>query len=52
MHPNPAAGVLRGVLSTALNQAVYDGLIPAEPCARVKKAAARGETPVCALSEQ
>jgi hypothetical protein len=37
-------------LSTAFNQAVYDGLIPANPCARVKKAAARGETPVCALS--
>ncbi len=51
MHLNPV-GVLRRVLSTAFNQAVYDGLIPANPCARVKKAAARGEMPVCALSEQ
>src|SRR5919112_1489682 len=40
MHPN-TVGVMQGVLSAALNQAVYDGLISANPCARVKKAAAR-----------
>jgi integrase len=51
MHPN-TVGVMQSVLSTALNQAVYDGLIPANPCARVKKAAARGQTPVRALSER
>lgn len=51
MHPN-TVGVVQGVLSAALNQAVYDGLIPANPCARVKKAAARGGTPMRALSEQ
>src|SRR5215203_4065982 len=45
MHPN-TVGVMQGVLSAALNQAVYDGLIPANPCARVKKAAARGKTRV------
>ena len=41
---------MQGVLSAALNQAVDDGLIPANPAARVKKAAARGESPVRALS--
>ena len=51
MHPN-TVGVMQGVLSAALNQAMYDGLIPANPCARVKKAAARGETPMRALSER
>jgi len=45
MHPN-TVGVMQGVLSAALNQAVYDGLIPANPCARVKKAAARGKAQV------
>ena len=49
MHPN-TVGVVQGVLSAAFNQAVYDGLIPANPCARVKKAAARGKTPMRALS--
>jgi hypothetical protein len=48
MHPN-AVGVMQGVLSAALNQAVYDGLMPANPCARVKKAAARGKTRVRSL---
>ena len=48
MHPN-TVGVMQGVLSAALNQAVYDGLIPANPCARVKKAAARGKTRVRSL---
>lgn len=51
MHPN-TVGVMQGVLSTALNQAMYDGLIPANPCARVKKAAARGLTPIRSLSEE
>jgi Phage integrase, N-terminal SAM-like domain len=48
MHPN-TVGVMQGVLSAALNQAVYDGLIPANPCARVKKAAAHGKTRVRSL---
>ena len=51
MHPN-TVGVMQGVLSAALNQAVYDGLIPANPCARVKKAAARGKTRMRALTEE
>jgi integrase len=51
MHPN-TVGVMQGVLSAALNQAVYDGLIPANPCARVKKAAARGKTRVRSLSQE
>ena len=51
MHPN-TVGVMQGVLSAALNQAVYDGLIPANPCARAKKAAARGKTRVMSLSQE
>jgi len=51
MHPN-TVGVMQGVLSAALNQAVYDGLIPANPCARVKKAAARGKAQVRSLSQE
>jgi integrase len=51
MHPN-TVGVMQGVLSAALNQAVYDGLIPANPCARAKKAAARGKTRVRSLSQE
>ena len=51
MHPN-TVGVMQGVLSAALNQAVYDGLIPANPCARVKKAAARGKARVRSLSQE
>lgn len=51
MHPN-TVGVMQGVLSAALNQAVYDGLIPQNPCTRVKKASARGESPMRALSEE
>ena len=50
MHPN-TVGVIKGVLSAALNQAVYKGLIPSNPCARVKKAAARGQTAMSSLSE-
>src|SRR5918997_417420 len=51
MNPN-TVGVMQGVLSAALNQAVYDGLIPANPCARVKKAAARGKTRVRSLASR
>ena len=49
LHPN-TVGVMQGVLSTALNQAVDDGLIPSNPCSRVKKAAARGVRPMRSLS--
>jgi site-specific recombinase XerC len=41
LNPN-TVGVTQGVLSTALNQAVDDNLIPSNPTARVKKAATRG----------
>jgi integrase len=51
MHPN-TVGVMQGVLSAALNQAVYDGLISANPCARVKRAAARGKAQVRYLVSQ
>src|SRR5918992_5803917 len=43
---------MQGVLSVALNRAVDDGLIPTNPAARVKKAAVRGESPMCALSNE
>ncbi len=39
-------GVIQGVLSTALNQAVDDDLIPSNPASRVKKAATRGQSPM------
>ncbi len=48
LNPN-TVGVMQGVLNVALNQAVDDGLLPANPAARVKKAATRGETPMRAL---
>jgi integrase len=51
LNPN-MVGVMQGVLSVALNQALDDGLIPANPAARVKKAATRGETPMRALSNE
>jgi hypothetical protein len=51
MHPN-TVGVMRGVLSAALNQVVYEGLIPANPCTRVKKAAARGKSRVRSCSRR
>jgi integrase len=51
LHPN-TVGVMQGVLSAALNQAVYDGLVPANPCARVKKAAARGKARVRSLPQE
>jgi hypothetical protein len=49
LHPNTVGGMHK-VLSGALNQAVRDGLIPANPAAHVKKAAARGERPMRSLS--
>ncbi len=51
LNPN-TVGLIQGVLSAALNQAVDDGLLPANPAARVKKAAKRGETPMRALSHE
>jgi integrase len=51
LNPN-TVGVMQGVLNVALNQAVDDGLLPANPAARVKKAATRGETPMRALSHE
>jgi len=48
LNPN-TVGVMQGVLSVALNQAVDDGLIPANPASRVKKAATRGQTPMRSL---
>src|SRR5215218_2679622 len=51
LNPN-TVGVMQGVLSVALNQAVDDGLIPANPASRVKKAATRGQTPMRSLSHE
>ncbi|MBD0356915.1 MAG: site-specific integrase, partial [Rubrobacter sp.] len=51
LNPN-TVGVVQSVLSAALNQAVDDGLISANPAARVKKAATRGESPMRALSNE
>jgi integrase len=51
LNPN-TVGVMQGVLSVALNQAVDDGLLPSNPAARVKKAALRGESPMRALSTE
>ena len=45
LNPN-TVGVMQGVLSTALNQAVDDDLIPSNPASRVKKAATRGQSPM------
>jgi integrase len=45
LNPN-TVGVMQGVLSTALNQAVDDGLIPSNPATRVKKAAKREQVPM------
>jgi integrase len=45
LDPN-TVGVIQGVLSTALNQAVDDDLIPSNPASRVKKAATRGQSPM------
>jgi integrase len=43
---------MHGVLSTALNQAVDDSLIPSNPAARVKKAVTRGQSPMRTLSHE
>jgi integrase len=43
---------MQGVLSTALNQAMDDGLIPSNPASRVKKAATHGHSPMRALSQE
>jgi integrase len=49
LNPN-TVGVMQAVFSGALNQAVDDGLIPANPASRVKKAATRGPAPMRSLS--
>jgi len=51
LHPN-TVGSMQGVLSGALNQAVDDGLIAANPASRVKAAAARGKQRMRALSHE
>jgi integrase len=51
LNPN-TVGVMQGVLSTALNQAVDDGLIPSNPASRVKKAAKREQAPMRSLSQE
>src|SRR5918998_6633890 len=45
LNPN-TVGVMQGVLSTALNQAVDDSLIPSNPASRVKKAVKREQAPM------
>jgi integrase len=45
LNPN-TVGVMQGILSTALNQAVDDGLIPSNPASRVKKAVKREQAPM------
>lgn len=51
VHAN-TVGMMQARLRTALEQAVDDGLIPANPAARVKKASERGEKPMRSLSEE
>src|ERR687893_3252301 len=51
LNPN-TVGVMQGVLSAALNQAVNDGLIPSNPASRVKKAVKREQAPMRALSHE
>jgi integrase len=51
LNPN-TVGVMQGVLSTALNQAVDDGLVPSNPASRVKKAVKREQTPMRSLSQE
>src|ERR687893_1082198 len=48
LNPN-TVGVMQGVLSAALNQAVNDGLIPSNPASRVKKAVKRDQAPMRSL---
>jgi integrase len=45
LNPN-TVGVMQGVLSAALNQALGDGLIAQNPASRVKKAATRAQRPM------
>jgi integrase len=51
LNPN-TVGVMQGVLSTALNQAVDDSLIPSNPASRVKKAVKRDQAPMRSLYSQ
>jgi integrase len=51
LNPN-TVGVMQGVLSTALNQAVDDGLVPSNPASRVKKAVKREQASMRSLSPQ
>lgn len=51
LNPN-TVGVMQGVLSVALNQALDDGIIPTNPASRVKKAATRGRAPMRSLSNE
>src|ERR671921_1060217 len=51
LNPN-TVGVMQGVLSTALNQAVDDGLVPSNPASRVKKAVKREQAPMRSLSQE
>jgi integrase len=51
LNPN-TVGVMQGVLSTALNQAVDDSLIPSNPASRVKKAVKRDQAPMRSLSQE
>ncbi len=52
-RPEPnTVGVMQGVLSTALNQAVDDGLSPSNPASRVKKAVKREQAPMRSLSQE
>jgi integrase len=51
LNPN-TVGVMQGVLSTALNQAVDDGFIPSNPASRVKKAVKREQAPMRSLSQE
>jgi integrase len=45
LNPN-TVGMMQGVLSTALNQAVDDGLILFNPASRVKKGVKREQAPM------
>jgi integrase len=45
LNPN-TVGVMQGVISAALSQAVDDGLILLNPASRVKKAATRSKSPM------
>src|SRR5215211_2529325 len=51
LNPN-TVGVMQGVLSTAINQAVDDSLIPSNPASRVKRAVKREQAPMRSLSQE